>query len=97
MSHSAKKDIAARVSNKINWEYYWGYRDLRCIFLSYKTRLISIHSIPYSSHHPLRETLMQQTGETVKSRESFLRSFYQDALKVILQRWQPEEKFDEFF
>ena len=23
--------------------------------------------------------------------------FYQDALKVILQRWQPEEKFDEFF
>ena len=50
-----------------------------------------------ASHHPLRETLMQQTGETVKSRESFLRSFYQDALKVILHRWQPEEKCDEFF
>ena len=46
VSRTAKKDIAARVSSKINWGYYWGYQDLTDIFLSYKTRLISIHSTP---------------------------------------------------
>jgi len=46
VSRAAKKDIAARVSSKINWGYFWGYINLLDIFLSYKTRLLTIRSIP---------------------------------------------------
>ena len=35
-------------------------------------------------------------GRQLNPARVFLRNFYQDALKVILHRWQPDEKFDEF-
>jgi hypothetical protein len=45
------------------------------------------------SHHPLRETLIQQTGKTEKQRGSFLTSNY-EAAKIPLgnSQWQPELK-----
>lgn len=44
-----------------------------------------------SSHHPLRETLMAQTGKEVAHRKSFLNDFHNRALSVLLHTWQPEQ------
>lgn len=42
------------------------------------------------SHHPLRETLMLQTGLTPESRKDFLQSAYQCSHTHIISRWQPQ-------
>lgn len=41
------------------------------------------------SHHPLRETLMAQTGRDLAQRRSFLNSTYQMALDTLLHTWEP--------
>jgi len=41
------------------------------------------------SHHPLRETLIQQTGASTNSRKSFLNDFYEKSKKVIFHTWSP--------
>ena len=45
-----------------------------------------------TSHHPLRETLIQQTGTTTKKRVKFLNNNYRAASTgaLINSRWQPE-------
>jgi hypothetical protein len=45
-----------------------------------------------SSHHPLRETLIQQTGESEAIRKSFLNGFYQKARTTLFHIWEPEER-----
>ena len=40
-----------------------------------------------SSHHPLRETLMQQTGKTEQHRKTFLIDFYEEA-------WNKNDPYD---
>jgi hypothetical protein len=45
-----------------------------------------------ASHHPLRETLIQQTGQKELSRKTFLNNFHNQVLKVLLQIWEAEEK-----
>lgn len=42
-----------------------------------------------TSHHPLRETIMLQTGNSEVQRIQFLRDNYQQAIKHLLQRWEP--------
>jgi len=42
-----------------------------------------------SSHHPLRETLIQQTGASTNSRKSFLNDFYEKSKTVIFHTWSP--------
>lgn len=41
------------------------------------------------SHHPLRETIMLQTGDTPDSRASFLRQRQQIALDALVHTWGP--------
>ena len=41
------------------------------------------------SHHPLRETIMLQTGLTTEARASFLRSRQRIALDHLIHEWAP--------
>lgn len=44
------------------------------------------------SHHPLRETLLMQTGESKAARNVFLNKRHQMARTALLHIWEPEEK-----
>lgn len=44
-----------------------------------------------SSHHPLRETLMLQTGVSENERKGFLNDFYSKAWSVLIHTWEPPE------
>lgn len=50
-----------------------------------------------TSHHPLRDTLMQQTGLSRQDRVAFLNDFYNKARSALLQNWEPELKDKEYF
>ena len=43
-----------------------------------------------TSHHPLRATLMLQTGNTRPERRAFLQAAYNDAVALLIHKWQPE-------
>jgi hypothetical protein len=60
-------------------------------YLRYLERLIVRNEFLIDSHHPLRETLIQQTGLTLTARESFLWKNYQAARrgKLINGDWKP--------
>jgi hypothetical protein len=47
------------------------------------------------SHHPLRETLMLQTGSQQTERHAFLRDTYQRALGALLHSWEPDPENDD--
>lgn len=51
------------------------------------------------SHHPLRETILAQTGKTVKKRRSFLQFFFDRAVDTIpsRQKWEPKEIWGDKF
>lgn len=42
-----------------------------------------------ASHHPLRETLLAQTGHTAEARHAMLRNTYQRATELLPQVWLP--------
>jgi hypothetical protein len=42
------------------------------------------------SHHPLRETIMMQTGKEPEERASFLRTRQRIALDALVHEWEPE-------
>lgn len=44
-----------------------------------------------ASHHPLRETLIQQTGALESQRRQFLNSFRNKALSKLFHLWEPKE------
>ena len=50
-----------------------------------------------SSHHPLRETIRQQTGMTTAERADFLRSAWNSAKKQLIHEWQTEAKGPKLF
>ena len=45
-----------------------------------------------SSHHPLRETIMLQTGNTREQRRSFLQKCFNEAIKILIHTWKPKPK-----
>ncbi len=45
-----------------------------------------------NSHLPLRETLIQQTGNNEIKRKNFIQSAYNEAIITVIQTWQPEIK-----
>ena len=57
----------------------------------YLERLHQRNEFLISSHHPLRETLMRQTGETVEDRVRFLNDMYKFAVDHLIFRWETEE------
>jgi len=50
-----------------------------------------------SSHHPLKETLIQQTGESEETRKRFLNDFHSKAWAVLIHTWEAEEKDAPYF
>ena len=61
------------------------------------TRLNTRNNYLISSHHPLRETLIRQTGDTDAGRHSFLNRSYQVAVDTLIHTWEPVEEFDIWF
>jgi len=53
-------------------------------------RLHTRNEFLISSHHPLRETLMGQTGADEGERWRFLNDVHRRALAARLQQWEPE-------
>lgn len=45
-----------------------------------------------TSHHPLRETLIAQTGNTEQQRHNFLQTSYKDAKETLIHAWAPISK-----
>ena len=45
-----------------------------------------------SSHHPLRETIMSQTGLSKEQRTKFLQKCYNSAKKKLIHNWDVEPK-----
>ena len=52
-------------------------------------RLHARNNFFIDSHHPLRETLMAQTGKKEKDRISFLQSAYNLAITKMINTWEP--------
>jgi 5-methylcytosine-specific restriction endonuclease McrA len=46
------------------------------------------------SHHPLRETLIKQTGNNEENREQFLQRMDKRAIELLIHRWRPPEDHD---
>ena len=63
----------------------------------YIERLHKRNEFLISSHHPLRETIIQQTGATEAARAEFLRSVDKKAISFLLHRWETPEKAPAIF
>jgi len=50
-----------------------------------------------SSHHPLRETLLLQTGVNDEKRHYFLNSLYNEAINSLIHTWKPEYEYEPAF
>ncbi|MCB0345172.1 MAG: hypothetical protein KDD66_08635, partial [Bdellovibrionales bacterium] len=57
--------------------------------LRYLEALHTRNDFLIESHHPLRETLMSQTGETVQKRKEFLQRQYDRAKEALVHSWTP--------
>jgi hypothetical protein len=55
-------------------------------------RLHRRNSFLINSHHPLRETLMNQTGETEPERRAFLQGVDRLAINYLVHRWAPPDE-----
>jgi 5-methylcytosine-specific restriction endonuclease McrA len=60
-------------------------------------RLFRRNEYLIKSHHPLRETLLLQTGITMQERRYFLQEAYDCAKRHLIVGWQPEKCGDEVF
>jgi hypothetical protein len=65
--------------------------------LKYLERLHTRNEFLINSHHPLRETLMSQTGATTAERISFLRGIDAGAVSYLIHRWETEAVGEEGF
>lgn len=63
----------------------------------YIERLHKRNEFLISSHHPLRETLMSQTGRSVGERTLFLKSINKIAVNSLLHKWETELKGEAIF
>jgi 5-methylcytosine-specific restriction endonuclease McrA len=60
-------------------------------------RLWTRNEFLIGSNHPLKETLVRQTGNQREERWSFLRDFCSRAWASLLHRWEPKEKAEPKF
>lgn len=65
--------------------------------LKYLVRLHTRNSFLINSHHPLRETLINQMGQTENERRSFLQKKYDFAKERLIHEWQPVEELEAAF
>jgi hypothetical protein len=57
-------------------------------------RLETRNNFLIASHHPLRETLINQTGATESARRRFLSDFHNRAIARLFHTWEPDNKGD---
>jgi hypothetical protein len=50
-----------------------------------------------ASDHPLKETLIQQTGQSEQKRQEFLNTFHTKAWAVLIHTWETDEKDAPYF
>ena len=60
-------------------------------------RLDTRNEFLIGSHHPLRETLIAQTGKTPRARQQFLQSTYNAAVEHRIARWEPDDPEEPLF
>ena len=60
--------------------------------LKYLERLHRRNNYLIDSHHPLRETLLSQTGATELARQRFLQQQYNWAKSLLIHEWEPREE-----
>ena len=60
-------------------------------------RLAKRNSFLIDSHHPLRETLINQTGKNEVERNTFLNDYHNRARTKLFHFWEPELKDREYF
>jgi len=65
--------------------------------LPYLERLHRRNKFLIDSHHPLRETLMAQTGPGEHERRAFLAEAYRGAAELLIQRWKPRHEHEPAF
>ena len=63
----------------------------------YLERLHTRNEFLISSHHPLRETLIAQTGDSTDERAAFLNGMYAAALRALIHRWSPKSENEVAF
>ncbi len=65
--------------------------------LKYLERLHRRNNYLIDSHHPLRETLINQTGSEENQRAAYLRTVDLFAIQNLAYRWKPEYEFETEF
>jgi hypothetical protein len=60
-------------------------------------RLHTRNNFFIDSHHPLRETLIEQTGTSEMARRQYLQAAYQRAKELLIHTWTPEAKYEPAF
>lgn len=65
--------------------------------LTYLERLHTRNTFLVDSHHPLRETLIGQTGATVTLRQRYLQQQYDKAKLLLIHDWSPSEELEAVF
>jgi hypothetical protein len=65
--------------------------------LRYLERLHKRNTFLIESHHPLRETLIQQTGATEAERRQFLQEVYRRSMESLPSSWHPKDEDEPAF
>ena len=65
--------------------------------LRFLERLSRRNEFLIKSHHPLRETLLLQTGRKELERHDFLAMVHREALVSLIHEWEPGEEREELF
>ncbi len=65
--------------------------------IKYLKRLNKRNEFLISSHHPLRETLINQTGITSTQRVNFLKEIDKIAINTLIQRWETQQRGPAIF
>lgn len=60
-------------------------------------RLHTRNEFLISSHHPLRETLIAQTGVSEPERRAFLQARHSEAVAVLIHMWEPRMRAERAF
>ena len=60
-------------------------------------RLHTRNNFFIDSHHPLRKTLIDQTGGNELARRQYLQQAYQRARELLIHSWTPETKYEPAF
>jgi len=65
--------------------------------IKYLERLHRRNSYLIDSHHPLRDSLIMQTGRTEKQRRNFLQEVHNRAINILIHTWEAPFEYEAQF